>query len=71
MRSSYRKQPSPTGLGWGFGVLAAVIVLIMVGWALSNNGCGWGESDRIAHIAPPSANSADGPATRAWRSNKP
>jgi len=43
----------------------------MVGWALSNNGRGWGESDRMAHIAPPSANSADGPATRAWRSNKP
>ncbi len=65
------QQPSPGGLRWGFGVLAAVIVLIAIGWALSNNGRGWGESEHMAHMMPPGANAIDGPASRAWKPNKP
>jgi len=51
---------------WGFGVLAAVLVLILLGWGWGGSGRGWGRDDRMAHMMPPAANSADGPATRAW-----
>jgi hypothetical protein len=57
------------GMGWGFAVLAAVIVVIMLGWGWGGNGRGWGRSGQMAHMMPPAANSADGPATRAWNPN--
>jgi len=61
------QRPYQSGVGWGFGVLAAVIVLIVLSWGFGSNGRGWGESDRMAHMMPPAAGSSDGPATRAWR----
>ena len=54
------------GTGWGFAVLAAVILIILLGWGFGGNGRGWGRNDQMAHMMPPAANSADGPATRAW-----
>lgn len=54
------------GVAWGFAVLAAVILMILVGWGWGGNGRGWGRSDQMAHMMPPAASSADGPATRAW-----
>jgi hypothetical protein len=59
-----------SGTGWGFGVLAAVVLLILLSYGFGNNGR-WGGRDGIAHMLPPVASSNDGPATRAWRSNTP
>ena len=59
-----------SGTGWGFGVLAAVVLLILLSYGFGNNGR-WGESGGIAHMMPPVASSNDGPATRAWRPNTP
>jgi hypothetical protein len=52
------------GVGWGFGVLAAIIILIIVSWA-SGGKNGWGR-DPLAHMAPPASLSNDGPATRSY-----
>ena len=54
-----------SSVGWGFAVLAAVIVIIMIGWGVGGNGGGWGRSE-MAHMTPPAGNSDDGPATRSW-----
>jgi hypothetical protein len=59
-----------SGTGWGFGVLAAVILLILLSYGFGNNGR-WGTDGGIAHMMPPVASSNDGPATRAWRPNTP
>jgi hypothetical protein len=53
-------------VGWGFGVLAVVLVLILLGWGWGSSGRGWGRDNQMAHMMPPAASSADGPATRAW-----
>jgi hypothetical protein len=50
---------------WGFGVLAAIIVLIIVSWA-SGAKNGWGQRNQLAHMAPPVAYLNDGPVTRAF-----
>jgi hypothetical protein len=59
-----------SGTGWGFGVLAAVVLLILLSYGFGNNGR-WGSGGGIAHMMPPVASSNDGPATRAWRPNTP
>jgi hypothetical protein len=66
------EMPAPqsgdgSGMGWGFAVLAAVVLVILLSWGWGGNGHGWGRSDQLAHMAPPAAGLADGPATRAWR----
>ena len=52
------------GVGWGFGVLAAIIVLIAISWA-SGGKNSWGRN-QLAHMAPPATYPNDGPATRAF-----
>jgi hypothetical protein len=55
------------GMGWGFAVLAAVVAVILLGWAWGGHGRGWGRDNQLAHMMPPAAaNSNDGPATRVW-----
>jgi hypothetical protein len=59
-----------SGSGWAFGVLAAVVLLILLSYGLGNNER-WGVDGGLAHMMPPVASSNDGPATRAWRPNTP
>ena len=59
-----------SGTGWGFGVLAAVVLLILLSYGFGNN-ARLAERDRIAHMTPPIASSDDGPATRTWPPNTP
>jgi hypothetical protein len=66
MSEEVPRRGDGAGVGWGFGVLAAVILMILVAWGFGGNGHGWGRSDQLAHMAPPAAGLADGPATRAW-----
>jgi len=39
-----------TDVGWGFAILAAVILMIIVGWGWSGEGRGWGRSNEMADI---------------------
>jgi hypothetical protein len=64
------ERANPSGIGWGFGILAAIVVLILLSYGLGNN-ARWGENNRIAHMMPPASSSSDGPATRAWKPNTP
>jgi hypothetical protein len=62
-------RPAAGGVVWGFAVLAAVIIMVIIGWGLGGgNGRGWGRSDQLAHMMPTAAGPTDGPATRAWKS---
>jgi hypothetical protein len=53
-----------SGIGWSFGVLAAVILMIIVSWAFGGHGRGWGRDNALAHKMPPAVSSDNGPATR-------
>ena len=53
-------------MGWGFAVLAAVIVMVIVAWGWSGQGRGWGRTNEVAHMMPPVTAGMNGPATRAW-----
>jgi hypothetical protein len=53
-----------TGIGWGFAVLAAVVLTIIVSWSWGGQGRGWGRNNRLAHMMPPAVSSMNGPATR-------
>jgi hypothetical protein len=59
-------QVSNSGVGWAFGVLAAVILIIVFGWGFGGQGHGWGQDNQMAHMTPPMASGEDGPAARAW-----
>lgn len=51
-------------MGWGFAVLAAVMMMILIGWGWGSQGRGWGRGDQIAHMMPPSAGPSNSPASR-------
>jgi hypothetical protein len=57
-------RPAERGFGWGFGIFAAVILLIIVSWAFSGHGRGWGRNNGLAHMMPPAVGADNGPATR-------
>ncbi len=64
MTGEVSPRPAEGGVGWGFAVLAGVIIMIIIGWGWSDgNGRGWGRSDQLAHM-PTAAGPTDGPATR-------
>jgi hypothetical protein len=63
-------RQSETGIGWGFAILAAVILMIIVGWGWGW-GWGWGRGNQIAHMMPPAVSTTNGPATRAETANQP
>ena len=55
---------------WSFGIFAVIVAVIILGWAWGGGqGRGWGRSDRLAHLPPPTSNSAAGPATKAWNAH--
>jgi hypothetical protein len=60
-----------TDVGWGFAILAAVILMIIVGWGWSGQGRGWGRGNQMAHMMPPAVSSTNGPATRAETASMP
>jgi|GEM_PF-1978468 hypothetical protein len=64
-------RPFGTDAGWGFAILAAVIVVILLGWGWAGQGRGWGRSNQMAHMMPPAASSTNGPATRAGTASMP
>jgi hypothetical protein len=51
-------------VSWGFGVLAAIILMIIVSWAFGGRGHGWGRDNALAHMMPPAVSADNGPATR-------
>jgi hypothetical protein len=51
---------------WAFAVLAAIIVMLLVGWGWSGQGRGWGRGNEMAHMMPPVGAGMNGPASRAW-----
>lgn len=53
-----------SGLGWGFAVLAAILLMILISWGTSGQGRGWGRDNRLAHMMPPAMSATNGPATR-------
>ena len=59
------RRSGDMSVAWSFAVLAAVIVLIFVGWGFGGRGGGWGRNE-MAHMLPPAVSSANSPATRAW-----
>jgi hypothetical protein len=60
-------RPFRGGAGWAFAVLAAVIIMMIIGWGWGgDNGRGWGRGDQLARRMPTAAGPTDGPATRAW-----
>ncbi len=60
-------RPVEGDVRWSFAVLAAVIIMIIIGWGRGDgNGRGWGRSDQTAHMMPTAAGPTDGPATRVW-----
>jgi hypothetical protein len=63
MTKELSPHPRAGGVGWGFGILAAVIIIIIFGWRWGDdNGRGWGRSDQLAHMMPTAA----GPLRRAF-----
>ena len=52
-------------IGWGFGVLAAILALIVLSWAAGGKS-GWGQRNQLAHMTPPTSYPDNGPATRAF-----
>jgi len=52
------------GIGWGLGVLGAVVLVILLSWGWGGRGRGWGRDNQLAHMMPPAVNAANGPATR-------
>jgi hypothetical protein len=60
-----------TDVGWGFAILAAVILMILVGWGWGGGqGRGWGRN-QMAHMMPPAVSAGDGPATRTGAATQP
>jgi hypothetical protein len=67
MRDEAPQRGGRSDVGWSLAVLAGVILLIILSWGVGGNGRGWGESNRMAHMAPPMPGISDnGPATRKW-----
>ena len=64
-------RPFGTDAGWGFAILAAVIVVILLGWGWAGQGRGWGRSNPMAHMMPPAVSPTNGPATRAETDSMP
>jgi hypothetical protein len=62
-------RPTERGFGWGFGIFAAVILLIIVSWAFGGHGRGWGRQNGLAHMMPPAVGADNGPATRSNAAN--
>jgi hypothetical protein len=61
-----RRRRSDASVGWGFAILAAVVIVILIGWSFGGNGHGWGRRNQLAHMMPPAPEPASGPATRSW-----
>ena len=57
-------QQRENGIGWSFGILAAVILMIIISWGFGGHGRGWGRDNQLAHMMPPAVSSDNGPATR-------
>jgi hypothetical protein len=59
------------GVGWSFGILAAILVVILIAWGWGGPGRGWGRGNQLAHMAPPAFSPGDGPATRTGAATLP
>lgn len=65
-------RQSGAGIGWGVAVLAAVIMMIIIGWEWGGNqGHGWGRSNQLAHMMPLAVGPTNGPATRSGTASPP
>jgi len=71
MASNLSSRQRRESIGWGFAVLAAILVIIFIGWGWSGQGRGWGRNNQMAHMTPPAVNADNGPATRSNSASGP
>ncbi len=71
MSDDVHSRQYAASVGWSFGILAAILVVILIAWGWGSPGRGWGRGNQLAHMMPPAVSPADGPATRTGAATLP